>query len=1415
MSVGGSASTSKMQGSSTCSFQTCISQCAKSAVKGTSRALASSIFFPFVFLPVVLALSLHVLWFAYDVRLFAIRKYGYVIHEFDPWFNYRATEHLELELRTSYDDLKNKKDETEKEKAAALPGNVTYSEHAIRDHFLDSKVVDLSTDELTEEDEKEMRQEMQNSLIGQVATDTLAYRLMRKYFNINTWHHAVNERFFKWFDHMVWFPLGRPVGTTIYPGMQLTTVALYRMLKVTNRVGRQQNEVISKLLLDKAKEGKLTEQDAPTPTEPLSLDSTDTTSDPDFVSNFVKRILYSCRTQKKKPRNCILRYQKIFSRVYASTSPLWGGATGAGASSKKKKGKEQEAPDDQWRPDRLFAHFVENYLTGGRVTNETVASYLDVTYTILESKLSPVFSGVVNFLAPPTSNGGVGKPELFFSKYLQSSSLLQFCARFFFGYSEKEWKSYVNLVKKEYKNVYNTLSRSVSKNFSFLLYDSPQRLLQTFTHPWTLTEVACHLPALFGSIATLFAVAQPIAHYDWCRHVTRAVTFIAAMFFMSVIPAHAQRSVGGGFDNECIAIAPMCACGYFWSLSLRDIEVQSKVNSLRLMLLPFPVPFSQRAFRLLAAFLAGCSHAFMAAGWGGYVFLINLVGLHAAAVFFLERTRIFGTGAVASPSSKLIVIGGGTSNYHNYLQSSGSWNALYEAYTLFYIVGTYGAMLTPVVHWAPLCSLEQLFPLATFVLFQIVKLCDLLGGGLSTVVGLVSGKLMSFAFFTQARGKHWVRLASMISVMVMAFGVAIISLDVQNSRLLKVLEMFFDPLSGRVKALFGAHATKTGNPLIDSVSEHQPGNPAALWRMLDRCMYIAPVGVAFLAFDLFCLIFSFAQAALGEAVVQGRKNYMAMKSPNKGVKSSSSSSSKDGGKTPSGSSSTAIVPVEDGAKRSPGAMKLYAKELVRSCFQLEEGTPVATGGLYVMIFGIATYAFALKMARLMIFLGPTAPILSAVAVGRVAQWILAPIRYLTVRNKDLGYDAKLDGSSTTGYVRASNGTGSRLNLVDDEDLSNANDQQDVEGLDEGSSKVSKNQKKKERDSAKLVGGGAVGGCSTGCAASCMLGKGGVKLGLLSARAIATLLMVLRYGFGSHMEHFLGAGYNMIEYGLSHPQIVSTLRDGTLKDDYREAYLWIRDNTKEDARILSWWDYGYQLAGISKRVTVADGNTWNHEHLAFLGLTITSPVEESHIIMRHWADYVLVWNEEDLSKATHMARIANSVYKGHCYDKMCWQFGWEGQGQPSKMMANSFVYHATTGYQDNDPAFAGRFKPVFQSKFGAVRIFKIAKSSMKSKRLAFDVNRWKCDAPGSWYCPGDYSGQLSKLREIGFHGFGWTITGDKAEESKAFTVTTTTTVAGQGSEEEDEDEEAKGKGKGNEPKEKLKKEFTRYMGRVAV
>ena len=53
-------------------------------------------------------------------------------------------------------------------------------------------------------------------------------------------------------------------------------------------------------------------------------------------------------------------------------------------------------------------------------------------------------------------------------------------------------------------------------------------------------------------------------------------------------------------------------------------------------------------------------------------------------------------------------------------------------------------------------------------------------------------------------------------------------------------------------------------------------------------------------------------------------------------------------------------------------------------------------------------------------------------------------------------------------------------------------------------------------------------------------------------------------------------------GMSQPSIMfkAKLRDGTeiMVDDYREAYWWLRDNTPEDARVMAWWDYGYQITG---------------------------------------------------------------------------------------------------------------------------------------------------------------------------------------------------------------------------------------------
>jgi len=47
---------------------------------------------------------------------------------------------------------------------------------------------------------------------------------------------------------------------------------------------------------------------------------------------------------------------------------------------------------------------------------------------------------------------------------------------------------------------------------------------------------------------------------------------------------------------------------------------------------------------------------------------------------------------------------------------------------------------------------------------------------------------------------------------------------------------------------------------------------------------------------------------------------------------------------------------------------------------------------------------------------------------------------------------------------------------------------------------------------------------------------------------------------------------------SSPSIIlaSKRNDGSrvIIDDFREAYYWLKQNTKKDAKILSWWDYGY-------------------------------------------------------------------------------------------------------------------------------------------------------------------------------------------------------------------------------------------------
>jgi len=223
--------------------------------------------------------------------------------------------------------------------------------------------------------------------------------------------------------------------------------------------------------------------------------------------------------------------------------------------------------------------------------------------------------------------------------------------------------------------------------------------------------------------------------------------------------------------------------------------------------------------------------------------------------------------------------------------------------------------------------------------------------------------------------------------------------------------------------------------------------------------------------------------------------------------------------------------------------------------------------------------------------------------------------------------------------------------------------------------------------------------------------------------------------------------------LSNPQVVYSVRDRAgrthIIDDYLKGYQWIDANTPKDSRVMAWWDYGYQITGIAKRTSIADGNTWNHEHIATLGRTLTSPEKKAWNAIRHLADYVLVWaggGGDDLAKSPHLARIGNSVFPDHCGDDdpKCNKFSFYSDNSPTPMMARSLLYRLVKHGEDGVKVSQALFKEVHTTEHGLMRVYQVMNISEESKEWIKDPKNKICDAPGSWYCVGQYPPALEKL-----------------------------------------------------------------------
>ncbi|RMZ56966.1 hypothetical protein APUTEX25_005028 [Auxenochlorella protothecoides] len=121
------------------------------------------------------------------------------------------------------------------------------------------------------------------------------------------------------------------------------------------------------------------------------------------------------------------------------------------------------------------------------------------------------------------------------------------------------------------------------------------------------------------------------------------------------------------------------------------------------------------------------------------------------------------------------------------------------------------------------------------------------------------------------------------------------------------------------------------------------------------------------------------------------------------------------------------------------------------------------------------------------------------------------------------------------------------------------------------------------------------------------------------------------------------------------------RDGSIKvfDDFREAYSWLSHNVPADAKVASWWDYGYQTTAMANRTVIVDNNTWNNTHIATVGRAMALPEKASSEVFRSLdVEYVFVvfgafigrvlgvgrgYPSDDINKFLWMVRIGGGVF----------------------------------------------------------------------------------------------------------------------------------------------------------------------------
>jgi dolichyl-diphosphooligosaccharide--protein glycosyltransferase len=182
------------------------------------------------------------------------------------------------------------------------------------------------------------------------------------------------------------------------------------------------------------------------------------------------------------------------------------------------------------------------------------------------------------------------------------------------------------------------------------------------------------------------------------------------------------------------------------------------------------------------------------------------------------------------------------------------------------------------------------------------------------------------------------------------------------------------------------------------------------------------------------------------------------------------------------------------------------------------------------------------------------------------------------------------------------------------------------------------------------------------------------------------------------------------------------------DDFREAYYWLRMNTKPDAKIVSWWDYGYQIAGMSNRAVIVDNNTWNTTHIATVGAALANEEEESFKICKMLdADYILLifggysaYSGDDINKFIWMIRITAGYYPRIKEEAFLNKGNYRTDSSASETMLNSVMYKLS--YYRFDEVKASKTS---QEGYDLVRGYVMGRKNIKLRHFteAYTTDNW--------------------------------------------------------------------------------------------